>query len=179
MCSHTKIQSGRSRPFMPTPMFLFKCGRDSTGIKYHRCLVVDSCRQEEQWFHKKSEMEANLEKAHAIHVILPRGLKIEEEEQSTSGLSTSTSFFKRLWKAKIDSGFYGSTTKVYEITPILHEEAEEERSEPVQCPTSKAHRTCDELEFVAQFMEHRMEKLKLKIAVALDSYVSLNPMAKY
>ena len=27
--------------------------------------------------------------------------------------------------------------------------------------------------------EHRLTKLKLKIAVALDSYVSLNPMAKY
>ena len=75
------------------PMSLFKYGRDSTGIKCRRCIVRYSCRQEVQWFHKKSEMEANLEKAHAIHVILPRGLKIEEEEQSTSGLSTSTSFF--------------------------------------------------------------------------------------
>ena len=75
------------------PMSLFKCGRVSTSIKCRRCIVGDSCRQEVRWFRKKSEIEAHLQKAHGIHVILPRGLKIEEEEQSTSMKSTTTSFF--------------------------------------------------------------------------------------
>ena len=40
---------------------------------------------------------------------------------------------QRLRKATIDSTFYGSRANVYEITLIVHEEFEDERSEPVQC----------------------------------------------
>ena len=79
---------------------LFKCGRDSTGIKWCTCIIGDSCRKEVQWFRKKAELEAHLHKAHNIRVILPWGLKIEEEEQSTSVKSTTTSFFsnyERQW----------------------------------------------------------------------------------
>ena len=74
-------------------MSLFKCGRDSTGIKCRTCIIGDSCRKEVRWFCKKVDMEAHLQKAHGIRVILPRGLKREEEEQSIYMRSTTTSFF--------------------------------------------------------------------------------------
>ena len=63
-------------------MSFFKCGRDSTSIKCRTCIVGDSCGKEVRWFRKKAEMEDHLQKAHDIRVILPRGLKIEEEYHS-------------------------------------------------------------------------------------------------
>ena len=75
-------------PYVP-----LKCGRDSTSIICRTCIVEDSCRKEVRWFRKQTKMEAHLQKAHEIHVILPRELKIEEEEKSTSMKSTITSFF--------------------------------------------------------------------------------------
>ena len=52
-------------------------------------IVRDSCQVERDKF----DMEAHLQKAHGIHVVLPQGMKIEEEELMTSWKSMATSFF--------------------------------------------------------------------------------------
>ena len=48
-------------------------------------------------------MEAQLQKVHGIDVVLPRELKIEEEEQSTPKKTSGPSFFndyERQWSIK-------------------------------------------------------------------------------
>ena len=106
-------------------MSLLKCGRDSTGIKCQTCIVRDSCQLEQWWFHKKSAREAHKRNAHDIYMVLLRGLKIEEEKQSTSRKSTTTSFS-------------GSRSKVHWISSILHEKIEDERQLWVQLVSQSA-----------------------------------------
>ena len=96
-------------------MSLFKAGRDSTGIKCRTCIVGDSCRKEVRWFRKKGDMEAHLQKAHGIRVVLPRGLKIEEEEQSTSMRSTATSFFSHYERQRSIKRFLDPELKCYPV----------------------------------------------------------------
>ena len=164
-------------------MSLFKCGRDSTGIKCRTCIVGDSCRKEGRWFRKKADMEAHLQKAHGIHVILPRGLKIEEEEeeQSTSMRSTTTSFFRHYERQRSIKRFLDPELK-YNRSRQSHMRKLRTRAIKIFKATPDALRTSQEADFIAQFVnqqmarydegkEHRMAKLKLKIAVVSKAYV--------
>ena len=66
-------------------------------------------------------MEANLQKAHGIRVILHQGLKIEEEDQEEH----NQVMLQQLRKTTIDKAFFGSGAKVQQVTPITHEEVED------------------------------------------------------
>ena len=101
-------------PYVP-----LKCGRDSTSIICRTCIVEDSCRKEVRWFRKQTKMEAHLQKAHEIHVILPRGLKIEEEEKSTSMKSTITSFFSNYERVRSIMSFFNAELK-YSRSLVSH-----------------------------------------------------------
>ena len=60
------------------------------GIKFGTCIVLKSCQQNQWQFQMKMEMGAHLRKVHGIDVVLPRGLKIEEEEHLTLGKTLSS-----------------------------------------------------------------------------------------
>ena len=64
---------------------MFKCVRDPMGIKCRVCIVAKSCQENPRWFHKKVDLEAHLLKEHGIRIVLPRGLKIVEEEEALEG----------------------------------------------------------------------------------------------
>ena len=127
-------------------------------------------------------MEAHLQKAHGIRVVLPRGLKIEEEEQSTSMRSTTTSFFshyERQWSIK---RFLDPELK-YNRSRQSHMRKLRTRAIKIFKATPDALRTSQEADFIAQFVsqqmarydegkEHRMAKLNLKIAAVSEAYVS-------
>ena len=164
-------------------MSLFKCGRDSTGIKCRTCIVGDSCRKEGRWFRKKADMEAHLQKAHGIHVILPRGLKIDEEEISTSMRSTATSFFSEYERQRSINRFLDPELK-YNRSRRSHMRKLRTRAIKIFKATPDSLRTCKEADFIAQFVsqqmarydegkEHRMAKVRLKIADASKDYVSM------
>ena len=87
------------------PNSFYRCVRDSQGNKCWSCIVLDSCRREQRWYRKKAYMEAHLQKIHDINVVLPRGLRIEEE-QGTLG----TFFNKRSWDFRVrdEDGYYKS-----------------------------------------------------------------------
>ena len=164
-------------------MSLFKCGRDSTGIKCRTCIVGDSCRKEVRWFRKKAEMEAHLKKAHNIRVILPRGLKIEEEEKSTSMKSTTTSFFSNYERQRTIRRFLDPELK-YNRSRQLYMRKLKTRAIKIFQSHSKhtsniqggwfhclIHQPRDGQ--VRRGEEHRMAKLKLKVTVAFESYISM------
>ena len=125
-----------------------------------------------------------LQKAHGIHVILPRGLKTEEEEQSMSGLSTTTSFFSNYERQRSIRRFMDSERKYMSRSRQSYIRKLETKKVNQFNAIPKALQTCDEAKFVARFKEHdmaiynmgkehRMVKLKLKIAATSDAYASM------
>ena len=70
------------------PLLLFKscsCILDLAGIKSCSCIVHETCLREQRWFQKKSNFKPGLRKVQGIDVVLPRALRIEEEDQRISG----------------------------------------------------------------------------------------------
>ena len=127
-------------------------------------------------------MEAHLQKAHGIRVVLPRGLNIEEEEQSTSMRSTATSFFSHYERQRSIKRFLDPELK-YNRSRQSHMRKLRTRAIKIFKATPDALRTSQEADFIAQFVsqqmarydegkEHRMAKLKLKIAAVSEAYVS-------
>ena len=55
--------------------------------------MFEPCQLIQRWFSKKSNMEIHLLKIRSIDVVLPKGLKIEGEEQSTPKKISESSFF--------------------------------------------------------------------------------------
>ena len=70
---------------------IFNCVRDLKGTKCRVYTIVETCWKNPQWFHKKLDIEAHLWKEHDIRTVLPRGLKVVEEEQVSK------------WKEKLQS----------------------------------------------------------------------------
>ena len=63
----------------PHPDSLYKVGRDANGNKARVCIYTEYYRLSPRWYRKKSDMESHLRREHGIDIVLPRGMRIEEE----------------------------------------------------------------------------------------------------
>ena len=95
---------------------MFKCVRDPMGIKCRVCIVAKSCQENPRWFHKKVDLEAHLLKEHGIRTMLPRGLKIVEEEEALEG---SLKYFVKYKRERTIKCFFNANLK-YNRAPQSH-----------------------------------------------------------
>ena len=119
-----------------------------------------------------------MRKVHGIDVVLPRELKIEEEEQSTPKKTSGPSFFndyERQWSIK---HFWDPEVK------YIRSHQNYQRALKQYYVILKELRACTESKFVANVTrdkmaiydstkDQHMEKFKLKVVVATESYVSM------
>ena len=145
--------------------------------------MTEPCRQQSRWFHKKKDLEAHLRKVHDIHVMLPRGLKIDEEEHPTRN-DDGPSFFSNYERERSIKRFFDADLK-YNRSRQSFLRKLNMRALNKWNAMPKDLRTCTESEFVAKFTreemeaydatkDQRMEKLRIKIANGYESYVSMN-----
>ena len=71
---------------------------------------------------KKSEMEARLQKVCDIDKVLPRGLRIENEEHNTPRKNKGTTFFSN-YKQQQSLRRFKDFGKIQPKSSIIHEEA--------------------------------------------------------
>ena len=62
-----------------------------------------------RWFHKKVDLEAHLLKEHGIRTVLPRGLKIVEEEEALEG---SPRYLSKYEQERSITRFYNVDKKI-------------------------------------------------------------------
>ena len=68
----------------PSLSSLYKVGRDANGNKARVCIVAEYCCLLPRWYRKKCDMETHLCMAHGIDIVLPQGMRIEEEGTPTA-----------------------------------------------------------------------------------------------
>ena len=155
---------------------MFKCVRDPMGIKCRVCIVAKSCQENPRWFHKKVDLEAHLLKEHGIRTVLPRGLKIVEEEEAFEGSPRYFNNYERERFYNVDKKY--NRARLSHLRTIKQKALEEYNAIPNDL------RSCTEAEFVQNLTRHeiekydstkekRIEKIKAKIAKGYDSYVSI------
>ena len=149
------------------------------GTKCRVCIVVESCRENSRWFHKKVDIEAHLLKEYGIRIVLPRGLKIVEEEEVLEG---SSKYFSNYERERSIKRFFNVDLK-YNRARQSHLRTIKIKALEEYNVIPKELRTCMESIFVHNLTryeiekydsikEKRIEKIKAKIAKGYDSYVS-------
>ena len=158
---------------------MYRVGRDAQGKKARACIVVaESCRLSPRCYCKNFDIETHLCKTQGIDIVVPRGMRIEEEE-GTPGVWFNNYERQRSLKRFMDPEIKYHRNRQSYIRKLKVRAISRFKSTPVEL------RRITEAEFVATFMEHemaiydskkdeRMETLKKKIASGLDSYVSMN-----
>ena len=146
------------------------------GIKYRVCIVAKSCQENPQWFHKKVNLEEHLLKEHGIRMVLPRGLKIVEEEEAFEGSPRYFNNYERERFYNVDKKY--NRARLSHLRTIKQKALEEYNAIPNDL------RSCTKAEFVQNLTRHeieksdstkekRIEKIKAKIAKGYDSYISI------
>ena len=159
---------------------MFKCVRDPMGIKCRICVAAKSCQENPRWFHKKVDLEAHLLKEHGVRTVLPRGLKIVEEEEALEG---SPRYFSKYERERSINRFFNVDQK-YNRARLSHLRTIKQKALDEYNAIPNDLRSCTEAEFVQNFTRHeiekydstkekRIEKIKAKIAKGYDFYVSI------
>ena len=161
----------------PRPDSLYKVGRDANGNKARACIYTEYCRLSPRWYRKKSDMESHLRREHGIDIVLPRGMRIEEE--GIPGACFNSYERQRSLRRFMDPEIKYNRNRQTYIRKLKVRVVSRYNSIPAEL------RLDTEAEFVAQFMDNemaiydskkdeRLEMLTKKIRSGLDSYVSMS-----
>ena len=162
----------------PRPDSLYKVGRDANGNKARACIYTEYCRLSPRWYRKKSDMESHLRREHGIDIVLPRGMRIEEEE-GIPGVCFNNYERQRSLRRFMDPEIKYNRNRQTYIRKLKVRVVSRYNSIPAEL------RLDTEAEFVARFMDNemaiydskkdeRLEMLTKKIRSGLDSYVSMS-----
>ena len=116
----------------------------------HISYIIESCKHEQRWYWKKYGMEAHLWKTHCIDIVLPRGMRMEEE--GTPGACFNNYERQRSLKHFTDPKIKYKRNKQSHIRKLKIRVVSKFNSTPVELWPGT------EVEFVAKFIEQELYK---------------------
>ena len=128
---------------------MYRVGRDACGNKAHACILAECCHKSPKWYCKKCDIEAHLRKRHDIDIVLPRGMRIKEEE-GIFGVCFNNSKCQRLLKRFKDPKIKYHRNRQSYICKLKVTVVSSFNSTLVEL------RQDTKVEFVGRFMEHEM-----------------------